>query len=75
MRTVVIPRQGDSPLTRDMWWCTCGRGICDGREIPGYPKRGVRWRFCPHCGSRLAWPESAASQPPRFDDELKTGVA
>ena len=58
----VKPRRGDSALTRGIWWCECGRGICDGEQILGYAERSVRWNFCPHCGRPLDWSAEDAAR-------------
>lgn len=48
------PHLGDSPLTRDMWWCECGRGL--GENVNLFDIH-LRWRFCPRCGAFLNWKE------------------
>ncbi len=58
--TPVAPKLGTCTLTSEMFWCgTCGRGICDGKEIPGYTTRDKRWAFCPGCATPIDWSVAA----------------
>ena len=46
------PHLGDSALTRDLWWCECGRGLGENTNLFDIH---VRWRFCPRCGAFVDW--------------------
>ncbi len=39
----VCVKVGDSVLSRDLVWCSCGRGL----------SRSGTWEFCPKCGSEI----------------------
>lgn len=54
-RLIKNPHLGRSALTRDMWWCECGRGLGENTNLLDIH---VRWRFCPHCGALLDLEES-----------------
>lgn len=46
------PHLGDSALTRDLWWCECGRGLGENTNLFDIH---ARWRFCPRCGASMDW--------------------
>jgi hypothetical protein len=49
------PRLGTNVLTKDLWWCECGRGLGGNENLHNIHER---WAYCPHCGSSLNWVEA-----------------